>query len=722
MLKSRLILEWCLIATAVLGVVVFAVASSFGHRVDNLIYDQISAVAAPAPSPDIILVEIDDRSLAQLGAWPWPRTTHARLIDALSEAKPKAIGYDVLFTEPTDSANDESLARAITRSGLVILPIYVRTPGSNGRDSDIVPPIPAIALAAAATGHVNVIFDEDAVVRRLEPQLISEGQRLRHFTLATFAQAYGIQKTTMAVDRASVLIPYQPVGAYQRISFASVLNREVPPDFFRDKIVLVGATALGMRDSFAVPGPVGGVMSGVELQANMLSGLIAGRFVDEALYGAKLIVSLVPALLLLLSFWFFRPTSNFIMSLGAFAITLILSLASLAFGALWLPPSGALLGVAMAYPLWSWRRLAALSAFVDQETRGLRARSDVADPPVRGVMGLDSIAQSAIQLKSVIGQIEGMKDFMTGVIAGAPDALCVLDKDGLVILANDAAQNLFPVDAVGRTDRDVMATLFPATPDVEGEIELRDGRVLLVGRVGLNHGAPSEAGAIWRLADVSSLRAASREREEMLEFLSHDMRSPQASIITLVRQAKADGPTSDMLSRISDHAHLTLKLADDFVQLARLSMVELHPEDCDLTALMNEAIDRCYAQAQEKKVTLIRPADDDEVLLIADPWPIMRALTNLIDNAIKYSPPFTSVTCTVGTDTVPFCSIADEGPGMPEERAGHIFARFGPASGGVSLSSGLGLAFVQKTMDRHGGVAIYTDRAPGSQFTLRFNS
>jgi CHASE2 domain-containing sensor protein/signal transduction histidine kinase len=720
MIKSRLIWEWSLIVVGVLGAILFAVSVSFGHRIDNLLYDQISVATAPPASSDIILVEIDDRSLAQIGAWPWPRSVHARLIDVLNEADPKAIGYDILFNEPTDAPNDLALQKSIAQSGKTIIPAYLRVPGENGRAADIVPPIPEVKQAAAGIGHVNVMFDEDGVVRRLEPQVTSEGDRLPHFTVATFDRAFGKSANRSAIYTDPILVPFQPVGAYSRVSFSSVLNREVPAGFFTGKIVLVGATAQGMRDSFPVPGPAGGTMSGVELQANMLNGLITGRFVEPISYLPRTALTTAPVLLLLLSFWFFRPTSNFILSLAAVSLTLVMSILLLAFAAIWFPPTIAVMGIALAYPLWSWRRLTTLSAFIDFETQAMRNRSSLADQPSRTGLGLDSIAQSAAQLKLVMGQIEGMKDFMAGVIANAPDALCVLDKSGTVILANDAARRLFPKDAVGRTDKENLATLFPATQSTDGEIILRDGRVMLIDRAILNPEAPGEAGAIWRLVDVTSLREAAQEREEMLEFLSHDMRSPQASIITIVNQAKGSGADSDMLTKISGHAKLTLKLADDFVQLARLSTVDLHPEDCDLTALMNEAIDGCYAHAQEKKVSIVRPAEA-EILVHADPWPIMRALTNLIDNAIKYSPALTTVKCVVGDDGSPYCSVTDEGPGVPEERRAKIFKRFGSASTNVSLSSGLGLAFVQKTMDRQGGEAIYTDLSPGSCFTLRFN-
>src|SRR3989442_3254515 len=74
------------------------------------------------PPDDIIIVAIDDPSLQRIGNWPWPRSVMAEVIDKLSGAKPRAVGLDVIYAEPSDLSKDQRLAEAIKRNGRVILP------------------------------------------------------------------------------------------------------------------------------------------------------------------------------------------------------------------------------------------------------------------------------------------------------------------------------------------------------------------------------------------------------------------------------------------------------------------------------------------------------------------------------------------------------------------------------------------------------------------------
>jgi signal transduction histidine kinase len=310
---------------------------------------------------------------------------------------------------------------------------------------------------------------------------------------------------------------------------------------------------------------------------------------------------------------------------------------------------------------------------------------------------------------------------MGSVIANAPDALCVIGSDDRIVLMNDAAHMVFGSDRSGETVERALASLGGAQDDDGDELTLPDGRVFLLNRA--RFATDDQAGgAILRLADITPLRQAAQEREQMLEFLSHDMRSPQAAIITMINRFKGQPASQETLGAIQSHARHTLKLADDFVQLARLSQTDLVLEECDLVAITNEAIDRCYLQAQDRKISLIRPADDEEILIMADPWPLLRALTNLIDNAIKYSPPLTKVTCRVwrpGPNEVSV-SIADQGDGVPVERKAHLFKPYGPGSANKGLSAGLGLSFVKKTVDRLDGEIRYQAAEPGSIFVLIF--
>lgn len=713
--KSRLIIEWVLIAALALLAVIGTVRGGLASRIDVLLLDQLNGLSVSEANQDIVLIEIDDRSLAKIGAWPWPRTVHAQLIDQLAKADAKAIAYDVLFTEPTTLFDDDALATALKNGNRVFLPSYVRTPGSDGREADLVSPLPNLLQSAAGTGHVHIVFDDDGVVRRMQPSFSINGQALPHFIRAVAAAPIN----SFVSDE---LLPFRPVGSYPRVPFSAVAAGEVPDGFFKGKTVLVGATAVGMRDSYPVPGPAGGTMSGIEIQANYLDAIESGGLIKIIDEGRLLALSIMPVCLLLLFFWIVRPTLSILLSVTMVVVILGFSLGALFSFSLWIPPSAALIGVLLAYPLWSWRRLAALNSFVEAETASVSRRSMVSgDGPQKG-LGFDSVAKSASRLKSVIGAIEDAKDYMGSVISNAPDALCVVDAKDVIVLTNDAARALFGSDMSGQTVAAVLASLGGSASEEGDELALPDGRLLLLNRAPFTQGADQATGSILRLADITILQEAAREREQMLEFLSHDMRSPQAAIITLLSRIKGEEVSLENLHSIQGHAKHTLKLADDFVQLARLSAADFVLEECDVVGLTNEAIDRCYSDAQEKKIILVRPDEESELLIMADPWPLLRALTNLIDNAIKYSLPLSQVKCRVlrlpsGEVSI---SIADQGEGVPEDRQANLFKPYGPASATKGLSAGLGLSYVKKTVDRLGGEIRYQAGNPGSVFVLTF--
>ena len=117
--------------------------------------------------PDIVIVAIDDASIAAIGRWPWRRALHAELISRLTAQNPRAIGMDVLFNEADlDYPEDDLLLTdAIRRSERVVLPVLRRGYGPVSNQTDL--PWPAFADAAAGLGHVHVAPDSDGVVRSL---------------------------------------------------------------------------------------------------------------------------------------------------------------------------------------------------------------------------------------------------------------------------------------------------------------------------------------------------------------------------------------------------------------------------------------------------------------------------------------------------------------------------------------------------------------------------
>ncbi|MEQ1540175.1 MAG: CHASE2 domain-containing protein, partial [Sphingorhabdus sp.] len=251
-LRLRLIVEWLAIALLSSLAVIFALQWRGTAAFDYLFYDQLSGLSRPAADQDILLVTIDDASLQTLGKWPWPRTNHADLLAKLNAGKPKAILLDILLSEPSAEADDASLATAMREGAPVYVPLHFVAPGSDGRDYDVVKPIPPIANAAAAIGQVNVEFDTDGVVRRAVLCFPDGDNGLKWPHLAEFVSRADGRPTATYRDGdrcgSSVLIPYSARGSFTEISYADLLGGEVPAELIKGRVVIIGGTAVGMGD------------------------------------------------------------------------------------------------------------------------------------------------------------------------------------------------------------------------------------------------------------------------------------------------------------------------------------------------------------------------------------------------------------------------------------------------------------------------------------------
>ena len=150
--RRRRRLEWALLACALMALVAWlSTADSLG-RVNHLAQDAGMRLVSRPAHPDIVIVAIDDASIAAIGRWPWRRALHAELISRLTAQNPRAIGMDVLFNEADlDYPEDDLLLTgAIQRSARVVLPVLRRGYGPVSNQTDL--PWPAFADAAARPG------------------------------------------------------------------------------------------------------------------------------------------------------------------------------------------------------------------------------------------------------------------------------------------------------------------------------------------------------------------------------------------------------------------------------------------------------------------------------------------------------------------------------------------------------------------------------------------
>ena len=698
-------------------------------RIDNAFYDLLIGFRAPPPSDRILLVTIDDQSVAALGRWPWPRDAHARLVRRLAAARPAAIAYDLFFTEAGRAAADADLAGAMRGAGVVLLPLLFEVPGRGGRAIDVTPPLAPIADAAAGQGQVVLLPDDDGTARSAMLSFPVDGRAWPHlmelaYRLAMHHPSPAFRRGARAGD-AAVAIPFQPAtGAFRSVSFASVLAGEVPPAFLRDRVILVGVTAAGLGDRYRVPLRDGGTMAGIEIQANLLNDLLADRLVHTLSMPMRLMASLLPSLLLLAGFWWLSPNRALFASGGLIVAALVVPAGMLALGGLWLPPAPMLVGLLMVYPLWGWRRLQATDRAIGEEL-ALFAREPMPVPPSAPLMPrLDPIGGQTERLRASIAWMRDLRSLVVDTIEGVDDSLLVTGLDHQVLLANRSAHALFGRDPVGQPLARLLAELGGARvrPDaLPDEIVAGDGRTFSLRRSPLRSGEALRRGWILLMADISAIREAERERAEAIEFLSHDMRSPQAAIITLLEGGEAADLSQDIAGRVIGHARRTLALADNFVQLARLRATRYAPEEADLSDVVIEAADALWSAARRRGIRIVTEDAEQPHILLGEHFALLRALINLLDNAVKFSPDQGVVRCGIEkADGYLLCVIEDEGPGVPAERAGTLFDRFGPTvRQGGGLSSGLGLAYVRSVVERHGGRLRYEPRTPrGARFLI----
>ena len=366
---------------ALLGVLTFLLAASGAlHRIDLVLYDALLVVNRPAPSGEIALVVIDERSLQQLGRWPWPRALHADLLDRLREAGARAVALQIIFAEPGNADDDAQLAAAIARFGHVVLPVFPEADREGGGLRAALP-LPALA-SAAHLGHVDTELDQDGVARGIYLKGGVGESNWSHLGLALLEAgergpvALPGERRPAATPTGSrswlrdyrALVPFAASG-FATVSYADVLSDPAAAASLRDKLVLVGVTAAGFADELATPVVRDGArMAGVEFNAHVVNALLQQRLVEPLPVPVSLVLSMLLASLpLLLSGRVRTPLVPAVLAIVCALGTLLLAAAMLRSANLWFPPAAAVVGALLSYPLWSWLQLRSTAAELARE-------------------------------------------------------------------------------------------------------------------------------------------------------------------------------------------------------------------------------------------------------------------------------------------------------------------------------------------------------------------
>ncbi|HET9823642.1 MAG TPA: CHASE2 domain-containing protein [Burkholderiaceae bacterium] len=734
----------CLLAAAL-------ASQGWAWRQERLFYD-LGLALAPRAAPDgVVIVAIDEPSVAALGRWPWRRAVHSTLLQRLAQARPRAVMLDLVLSEPDpDPAQDVLLAQSLRAAAPVVVPLtWYALPGEPAR---VLEPVPALR-GAARLAQAEAELDADGILRHAFLQagigatrwphaalalLEAGGQRASAATVAESAPP-GITPPQAWARDERVAIRFQgPAGHLERVSYIDVLTGAVAPETLRGKYVLVGMTAAGLGDSYATPmsGPQG-EMPGIEVVGQLLVALRGGDQIRSPPAWALALGSSLVVLALLVAFWRLRQRWALALSLALFAGALGGSVVLVGAG-WWVSPVGVAAAALLAYPLWSWRRLEATAAALTREIA--RLDEDAALAPSHAEQLSEEGRLSAFSAAAL--RLRRARRFLAASLDGLPEAVLLADATGRVTLGNRRAAALFEVGEASELAGLSLARLlgeFTTASAIDwsqrlAEIAAHGGALSLPARLA-GHGdflidvasAPDADGPrlIAACADIGPLKAAERAREETLAFITHDLRSPLSSIALMAdfeRRGLSPRPSAETIAEIERLARRGLELSEGFVRLAQAESKVIERTAADLAELVSEVVRDLAPQAQARQVSLATEGGRPGAHVAqVDRELVARAMMNLVGNALKYGNAGGVVTIGLhAAEGGHLFSVQDQGPGLDPQRLSRLFrayVRSGAAAGESGV--GLGLQFVQRVAERHGGyVRAHSVPGQGARFEL----
>ncbi len=319
---------------------------------------------------------------------------------------------------------------------------------------------------------------------------------------------------------------------------------------------------------------------------------------------------------------------------------------------------------------------------------------------------------TAVENARLYAQSEGRRRAIQATAEILPQPLLILDENGRLLIANQAAQEILQTN---------MSALFDG-------ISRGLGRTIEVHIDNTTFLSTSEhiegVGTITVMQDITYVKQLEADRSDFMHALSHDMRNPLTSIIGYTQVMDRTLPPNEeyrsYLGRIRMSAHRMLEMVNQLLQTVDSDTVEkLERQPTDLAAIVSGVIQDVEGIALGKEVRVKYRQEGEPYPVLVDETRLYHAILNLVENAVKYSPEQSEICISLTfSDEETVFRVADEGPGIPQDEIDFIFEKYYRGSTNQP-GNGVGLSVVRSVANAHAGsVSAANGEEGGAVFTL----
>jgi PAS domain S-box-containing protein len=376
------------------------------------------------------------------------------------------------------------------------------------------------------------------------------------------------------------------------------------------------------------------------------------------------------------------------------------------------------------------------------------------------IVGLVGINRDVTEIKLAEIKAREERNLLRAVIDAVPDHIYVKDIEHRFVLVNEANRDLWPdIDVIGKSDYDllpealaemlwqqeeeilrtgqpllnleVMSANNSVTPQwlMVSKVPLRDSEGRITGLVGVNRDITERRQAEQQRMELAVERERVKILQQVISDMSHDLKNPLANFRTslYLLEKFIDQPTrrSDYLAALDSHTQRLEAMLDDLLSIARLEQAtdEFHFEPVDIHELVVQLVEEQQTMATRRGHHLHFSGENESAMIRGDRLKLSRALTNLIVNAINYTPEGGDVR--VGLRSEDGCiviEVEDNGIGIKSQDQQMIFERFYRVDKARSSSTGgtgLGLSIARRIAEAHGGkITVKSEYGVGSLFSM----